>query len=185
MADETVAPGETVRTSGGDAIFPKGLPIGTVTKVNRTAEAFLSVQVKPSVNLSKLEEVLVVVQKENRVPAVADKTSERAADILARRLPSVPDKPADDKTKTGITNPAQPSDGAKPKPNAVPPKPQGISATEGTTAEGATPKKAEPTQKPPQSVVKVSDDVTKNPTPPAPKPAVVEPKPQIEEDKPQ
>jgi len=26
MADETVAAGETVRTSGGDAIFPKGLP---------------------------------------------------------------------------------------------------------------------------------------------------------------
>src|SRR5882724_6554981 len=79
MADETVAAGEVVRTSGGDAIFPKGLPVGAVTKVNRTPEAFLSIHVKPAVNLSKLEEVLVVAQKEERVPAVADKSPERAA----------------------------------------------------------------------------------------------------------
>ena len=186
MSDETVAAGEIVRTSGGDAIFPKGLPIGTVTKVNRTPESFLSIQIKPSVNLSKLEEVLVVVQKEDRVPAVADKTPERAADILARRLPSVPDKPVDPKTQGTTANPAQPNDAAKPKPNTVVPKPQGISAAEGTTAEGAAPKKVS-VQKPPQSVIKVSDDVTKQATPPAPKPAVVEPKPQppTEEDKPQ
>src|ERR1051325_6137647 len=60
MSDEAVAAGEMVRTSGGDAIFPKGLPVGTVTKVNRTPESFLSIQIKPAVNLSKLEEVLVV-----------------------------------------------------------------------------------------------------------------------------
>src|SRR5215475_1390617 len=46
MSDETVAAGELVRTSGGDAIFPKGLSVGTVTKVNRTPEAFLSIQIK-------------------------------------------------------------------------------------------------------------------------------------------
>jgi len=33
MSDEQVAPGERVLTSGGDQIFPKGLPVGTVTKV--------------------------------------------------------------------------------------------------------------------------------------------------------
>src|SRR5215467_3512947 len=33
MSDEQVQPGETVLTSGGDQIFPKGLPIGSVTKV--------------------------------------------------------------------------------------------------------------------------------------------------------
>ena len=33
MSDEQVSPGETVLTSGGDQIFPKGLPVGTVTKV--------------------------------------------------------------------------------------------------------------------------------------------------------
>ena len=104
---------------------------------------------------------------------------------LARRLPSVPDKPLDSKTQGATANPAQPNDTTKPKPNTVIPKPQGISATEGTTAEGTVPKKVVPATKSAQSVIKVSDDVTKQPTPPAPKPAVVEPKPQTEEDRPQ
>ena len=187
MADETVAPGEVVRTSGGDAIFPKGLPVGAVAKVNRTPEAFLSIQVKPAVDLSKLEEVLVVTEKQERVPAMADKQSERAVDILARRLPSVPDKPADPKAQPGTATPNQPADPNKPKPNTVTPKPQGVTATEGTTAQGTAPKKTEPAKKPAQSVIEVSDGVTKNPTPPAPKPAVEEPKPQppAEQDQPQ
>ncbi len=174
-----------VRTSGGDAIFPKGLPVGTVTKVNRTPESFLSIQVKPSVNLSKLEEVLVVTEKQERIPAMADKPSERAVDILARRLPSVPDKPVDPKAQPGATTPNQPGDPSKLKPNTAAPKPQGIAATEGTTAQGSTPKKAEPAKKPSQSVIEVSDGVSKNPTPPAPKPAVEAPKPPAEQDKPQ
>jgi rod shape-determining protein MreC len=185
MSDETVAPGELVRTSGGDAIFPKGLPVGTVTKVNRTPEAFLSIQVKPTVNLSKLEEVLVVTEKQERIPAMADKASERAVDILARRLPSVPDKPADPKAQPGANTTTKPGDPNKPKPNTVTPKPQGVAATQDTTAQGTPPRKAEPAKKPSQSVIEVSDGVTKNPTPPAPKPAVEEPKRPAEQDPPQ
>src|SRR5205807_1324752 len=40
MSDETVAPGETVLSSGGDQIFPKGLPVGTVTRVSPGHEMF-------------------------------------------------------------------------------------------------------------------------------------------------
>src|SRR5438270_4918191 len=60
MNDESVQPGERVITSGGDQIFPKGLTIGTVSQVNAGADSFLNIVVKPSANLSKLEEVLVV-----------------------------------------------------------------------------------------------------------------------------
>ena len=49
-------PGEEVRTSGGDRIFPKGLPVGTVTKVGNGADLFLNIRVRPAANLSKLEE---------------------------------------------------------------------------------------------------------------------------------
>lgn len=182
MSDEAVTPGEEVLTSGGDLIFPKGLPVGTVTKVNRTAEAFLSIQIKPAVNLSKLEEVLVVVQREQRVPALADTTPQRAADILARRLPSVPDKPAETKPPATGSSPQQ-NEAAKPKPNAVTPKPQGASAATGTAAGVTTPKKPENAS---PSVVKVSDDTTKPAAPPQPKPATsVEPKPPAEQDPPQ
>jgi rod shape-determining protein MreC len=94
MSDEQVAPGERVLTSGGDQIFPKGLPVGTVTKVGPGKDLFLNIQIKPAVNLGKLEEVLVVVERQERQAQTAEVGRVRAADILAQRLPSVPDKPA-------------------------------------------------------------------------------------------
>ena len=92
MNDEQIQPGEKVLTSGGDEIFPKGLLVGTVSKAVRGPESFLSIQVKPAADLGRLEEVLVITQKEEREPDVAG-TNSRAVDILAQRLPSVPDKP--------------------------------------------------------------------------------------------
>ncbi|MGB8752539.1 MAG: rod shape-determining protein MreC, partial [Candidatus Sulfotelmatobacter sp.] len=114
MSDEQVIPGEAVLSSGGDQIFPKGLPVGTVTKVAPGRDLFLSINVKPAADLSRLEEVLVVTQKEEREPVAQSGASVRAADILARRLPSVPDKPA---TVAGVVSAGNP--GAKPQPNAA------------------------------------------------------------------
>jgi rod shape-determining protein MreC len=94
MSDETVTPGETVLSSGGDQIFPKGLPVGTVSKVSPGREMFLSIKVKAAADLSRLEEVLVVTEKLEQAPVADGVKKVRAADILAARLPSVPDKPA-------------------------------------------------------------------------------------------
>jgi rod shape-determining protein MreC len=106
MSDEQVAPGETVLSSGGEQIFPKGLPAGTVTKVSPGHEMFLNIQVRPAADLSRLEEVLVVTQKQEH-DAVAENTGRvRAADILAQRLPSVPDKPVGEGAGTGASAPA-------------------------------------------------------------------------------
>jgi rod shape-determining protein MreC len=93
MTDETVQPGESVLTSGGDRIFPKGLKVGTVTKVSPGQELFLNIRVKPAADLSRLEEVLVITQLQEEEPPVADTQHLRAADILAQRLPSIPDQP--------------------------------------------------------------------------------------------
>lgn len=101
MSDEQVPVGETVLTSGGDQIFPKGLPVGTVTRVGSGKDLFLNINVKPSAELSRLEEVLVLVEKQDREPVAEDAGHRRAADILAERLPSVPDKPP-----AGATTPA-------------------------------------------------------------------------------
>jgi len=108
MSDETVQPGERVLTSGGDQIFPKGLPVGTVTQVSPGPELFLNIRVKPAADLGRLEEVLVITQQLETEPAVAAGTSLRAADILAQRLPSVPDRPPDDPNK-----PPPPTSGLK------------------------------------------------------------------------
>lgn len=75
-------------------------------------DLFLSVNVKPAADLSRLEEVLVVTQKEEREPVAQSGASVRAADILARRLPSVPDKPA-----TVAAGVSTGNTGAKPQPN--------------------------------------------------------------------
>ncbi|MFZ0773451.1 MAG: rod shape-determining protein MreC [Candidatus Sulfotelmatobacter sp.] len=94
MSDEKVESGETVLSSGGEQIFPKGLPVGTVTRVSPGREMFLHIEVKPAADLSRLEEVLVVTEKQEQSAAVESGGRVRAADILAQRLPSVPDKPA-------------------------------------------------------------------------------------------
>lgn len=94
MSEEAVAPGDTVLTSGGDQIFPKGLPVGTVVKVIPGKDLFLNVKIKPTANLSKLEEVLVVTERQQPQAMTAQDTVRmRAADILSQRLPSVPEKP--------------------------------------------------------------------------------------------
>ncbi|MGA1986539.1 MAG: rod shape-determining protein MreC [Candidatus Sulfotelmatobacter sp.] len=102
MSDEQVPVGETVLTSGGDQIFPKGLPVGTVSKVGAGKDLFLNIKITPAANLSKLEEVLVLVEKQERQATAEEGVHVRAADILAQRLPSVPDKPATDAKSTPV-----------------------------------------------------------------------------------
>lgn len=120
MVDESVAPGERVLTSGGDRIFPKGLPVGSVTRVGKGHDLFHAIYLKPAADLSRLEEVLIVTKVEERAPATDQaETPARAADILAQRLPSVP-KTADPATDKPGAAPA----GANKKP-VTPPPPAG------------------------------------------------------------
>jgi rod shape-determining protein MreC len=92
MSDEKVEVGEMVLTSGGDRIFPKGLPIGRVVRVNPGPETFLNIRVRPAAQLDRLEEVLVIMQVDERQPELVPAAPRRAADILAERLPTVPVK---------------------------------------------------------------------------------------------
>ena len=58
---EDVEVGDQIVTSGLDGIFPKGIMVGTVTHVTRGNRGLLQVaEVKPSVPLNEIEEVLVV-----------------------------------------------------------------------------------------------------------------------------
>ena len=53
--------GDLLVTSGLDGIYPKGLPVATVTKVTRhEASAFQTVVAEPAVRFSRLEEALVL-----------------------------------------------------------------------------------------------------------------------------
>jgi rod shape-determining protein MreC len=131
--DSRIKAGETIVTSGGDQIFPRGLPVGTVDRVLSDPEhdPLVDVLVRPAAKLSQLEEVLVITSMSDEASAqeakdLAESEAEgqaeqkRASDILSERLPARvdPNSPAD-------TNPEQLVDAAgnalRPAP---PPKPE-------------------------------------------------------------
>jgi len=58
--DDEVAVGSRVVTSGMDRIFPKDLPVGTITQVKPGGQ-YKQIRVRPSANLEKLEEVIVLL----------------------------------------------------------------------------------------------------------------------------
>jgi rod shape-determining protein MreC len=106
LPDERVKPGEKVITSGGDQIFPRGLAVGTVEKVvsDPDREPYVDIVLKPAANLQHLDEVLVVTQTMDQLPAAAERDLaksqavggeaaeiQRASDILAEKLPGLED----------------------------------------------------------------------------------------------
>jgi rod shape-determining protein MreC len=62
-----VVVGDVVITSGLGGVFPKGLRVGQVTSVGLTpGELFKEVLVKPAVDFSRLEDVLILLREEKR-----------------------------------------------------------------------------------------------------------------------
>jgi rod shape-determining protein MreC len=132
MLDEKVNVGDELVTSGGDRIFPKGLPIGKVARVEPGKDMFLDIRVHPSAPLDRLEEVLVITDTNFQAPDPKDLGPIRAVDILAERLPGLPPKPPEGApnaqgvpaqgtapTPTTTGTPA-PTGGAAVKPNTTP-----------------------------------------------------------------
>jgi rod shape-determining protein MreC len=61
---EDLQPGDKIVTSGMDGIFPRGLLVGEVARVSQEGPGlFLNIEVRPAVDFSKLEQLLVVTQK--------------------------------------------------------------------------------------------------------------------------
>lgn len=61
---DDIAPNDVLISSGLGGIFPKGVPVGIVSKVTKQPYGITQeVEVRPAVDFSKLEEVLVIVKK--------------------------------------------------------------------------------------------------------------------------
>lgn len=91
--DERIQKGEPVLTSGGDAIYPRGLAVGTVERVVPDPDGTLvNVLIKPAADLSKVEEVLVITSTGDQMPSEMQQdlseAEQKASDVLAERLPS-------------------------------------------------------------------------------------------------
>jgi rod shape-determining protein MreC len=104
LPDERVKPGERVITSGGDQIYPRGLPVGVVDQVipDTSNPPYIDILIKPAANLGHLEELLVITEAGDQMPAKAKQdlaqsaaegaiaaSQQRASDILAERLPGL------------------------------------------------------------------------------------------------
>jgi rod shape-determining protein MreC len=63
---DDIQPGDLLLSSGLGGSFPKGIPVGTIIRVTRKTYGITqNVEVRPSVDFSKLEEVLVVTHADN------------------------------------------------------------------------------------------------------------------------
>lgn len=137
LSDEKVELGERVLTSGGDGIFPKGLPLARVSELLSREDLFLNIRLKPAANLQRLEEVLVITKMEERAPEAVDAANGpvRAADVLAQRLPSVKKNEPKPEQKPSANRPA--AGGGQPA--AQPPGPTNPTQQQPPPTKPATP----------------------------------------------
>ena len=157
-----VEPGEKILTSGQDRIFPKDLPVGTVAQVQPDRHSpFQKISVKPAARLEGLEEVLVLLtrqefnfrkdsdkkdaEKSAPTSVASGNAPKPVAPVAALKPPAVSAPP----------KPAAPATAPKPAAPVTPPKPA-APAPPKPAAPAAQPKPAAPVA-PPTSV-----------TPPAP-----------------
>jgi rod shape-determining protein MreC len=140
-ADSRIKPGEQVVTSGGDQVYPRGLPVGTIESIapDPDHQPYTAIVVRPAADLNRVEEVLVITGTQSDLPAATEQDlataqAQHAADVSAERLPGIHDDPS----------PA--AAGATPATPAVPGAPPVIPVPHPTPAEhpdrytsGATP----------------------------------------------
>lgn len=144
-SDSRIKSGETILTSGGDQVYPRGLPVGTIESIalDPDHQPYTTIQVRPAANLSQLEEVLVITGTQPELPpsakqdlALGAATAEEqakaaaaraaelkaiedaktAAQIVADRLPSL----RDPSNPTQDPNAPQVLDPASPNASKVP-----------------------------------------------------------------
>jgi rod shape-determining protein MreC len=71
--DSRIKPGEQVLTSGGDQIYPRGLPVGTIESIapDPDHQPYTLIQLRPAANLNQLEEVLIITGTQSALPTLA------------------------------------------------------------------------------------------------------------------
>src|SRR5712691_4759888 len=63
--DNDIKQGDTFLTSGLDRIYPKGLPVGVIVSIGPRRGLLKTVQIRPSADLGRLEEVIITEHPQN------------------------------------------------------------------------------------------------------------------------
>jgi rod shape-determining protein MreC len=116
-ADSRIKPGEKVLTSGGDQVYPRGLPVGLIESVapDPDHQPYMAIAIKPAADLNRIEEVLVITGIQSDLTAAAQQDiaaaqAQRAAQISAEKLPGLhDDEPKDGSAATPATTPGSPA----------------------------------------------------------------------------
>jgi rod shape-determining protein MreC len=176
-----VEPGEKILTSGQDRIFPKDLPVGTVEQVQPDRHSpFQKISVKPAARLDGLEEVLVLLtrqefnfhkdsdKKDGEKPAPTSVASANApkpaAPVAAPKppAPAIAPKPAAPVTAPKPAEPAAPPKPAAPA-TPAPPSPAPKPAAPAAQAKPAAPVKPPSPAIPPTPAAPPAEETPQNP----------------------
>lgn len=111
--DEKVSAGERVLTSGEDRIFPKDLPVGTVTSA-KPGFPFQTIEIDPAAHLDRLEEVLVMLSQQP--------LNSHPAGIASASSNNEHSEESQSKSDSGAPPPASPS-ATTPQPKRAPARP--------------------------------------------------------------
>jgi rod shape-determining protein MreC len=68
--DNDLKEGDGLITSGLDRIYPKGLPVGVIVSIGPRRGLFKAVQIRPLADLSRLEEVICVLDRPEQVDVI-------------------------------------------------------------------------------------------------------------------
>jgi rod shape-determining protein MreC len=79
--DARIKPGEQVLSSGGDQVYPRGLPVGTIESIapDPDHQPYTLIRLRPAANLNQLEEVLIITGTTPILPAEAQKDLAKGA----------------------------------------------------------------------------------------------------------
>ena len=84
--DDDVKVGQQILTSGQDQIFPKDLPVGTITEV-KPGSPFKLIRVKPAAHLDQLEEVMVLLTRQELITKPSAAPASTTPDVPAPTTP--------------------------------------------------------------------------------------------------
>ena len=169
-ADSRIKPGEKIITSGGDMVFPRGLPIGEIVSIDQDPQhqPYTQIVIKPYAKLTQLAEVLVITGTQSTLPPTAQQDADAAeaaaaqieeqkktaAEMVADKLPSLHQDEAD-----GTTGATGTEGSAEQVNNQPPPKPKPT----------LHPDKYSPGSTPPADDLKPGEPINPQPsTPPQP-----------------
>lgn len=126
-ADSRIKPGEHVLTSGGDQVFPRGLPVGVIESVAQDPDhqPYVAIAIKPVADLNRVEEVLVITGMQSDLGEQAQQDlaaaqAQRAADMSAEKLPGIHDDQPKDGKATPAVAPGSPGDPTLKVPRPLP-----------------------------------------------------------------